>query len=74
MGRPIRYAPNEVRGMLERARTMIQLAPEGLADVVPEPKAGFTRFMRREPLGVVLDGRGLELPVPDRGQQPSCRR
>jgi len=54
MGRPIRYAPNEVRGMLDRARTMIRLAPEGLADVIPEPKAGFNRFIRREPLGVVL--------------------
>ena len=54
MGRPIRYAPNEVRGMLDRARTMIALAPAGLADVVPEPKPGFTRFIRREPLGVVF--------------------
>ena len=54
MGRPVRYAPSEVKGMLDRARTMIALAPEGLADVVPEPKAGFTRFIRREPLGVVL--------------------
>ncbi|MFO1400959.1 MAG: aldehyde dehydrogenase family protein [Steroidobacteraceae bacterium] len=54
MGRPIRYAPSEVKGMLDRARTMIALAPEGLADVVPEAKPGFTRFIRREPLGVVL--------------------
>lgn len=54
IGRPIRYAPNEVRGMLERARYMIAIAPTALADVEPEPKAGFQRFMRREPLGVVL--------------------
>jgi acyl-CoA reductase-like NAD-dependent aldehyde dehydrogenase len=54
MGRPIRYAPNEVKGMLERARTMIALAPAGLADIVPEHKPGFTRCIRREPLGVVL--------------------
>jgi acyl-CoA reductase-like NAD-dependent aldehyde dehydrogenase len=54
MGRPIRYAGNEVRGMLERARYMIDIAPEALADVDAGPKDGFLRFVRREPLGVVF--------------------
>ncbi len=54
MGRPIRYAPNEVRGMLERARHMIAIAPEALADIDVGPKPGFRRFLRREPLGVVF--------------------
>ncbi|RME27736.1 MAG: aldehyde dehydrogenase family protein [Deltaproteobacteria bacterium] len=54
MGRPIRYAPGEIRGFEERARTMLALAPDALADVVPGDKDGFTRFIRREPLGVVL--------------------
>jgi acyl-CoA reductase-like NAD-dependent aldehyde dehydrogenase len=54
MGRPIRYAPNEVRGTLERARYMINIAAEALADVDAGPKEGFRRFVRREPLGVVL--------------------
>ena len=54
MGRPVRYAPNEVRGTLERARHMIAIAPEALADMNPGPKEGFGRFIRREPLGVVL--------------------
>jgi acyl-CoA reductase-like NAD-dependent aldehyde dehydrogenase len=54
MGRPIRYAPNEVRGTLERARYMIAIAPEALADIDVSPKVGFTRFLRREPLGVVF--------------------
>lgn len=54
MGRPIRYAPNEVRGTLERARYMIDIAPRALADIDPGPKPGFRRFIRREPLGVVL--------------------
>ena len=40
--------------MADRARAMIALAPEALADVVPEPIAGFERFVRRMPLGVVL--------------------
>ena len=54
MGRPIRYAPNEVRGTLERARHMIEIAPEAIADIDVGEKAGFTRFLRREPLGVVF--------------------
>jgi acyl-CoA reductase-like NAD-dependent aldehyde dehydrogenase len=54
MGRPVRYSPNEVRGTLERARHMIGIAPGALADVDVGPKPGFTRFLRREPLGVVF--------------------
>jgi acyl-CoA reductase-like NAD-dependent aldehyde dehydrogenase len=54
MGRPSRYAPNEVRGTLERARHMIAIAPKALADIDAGPKEHFTRFIRREPLGVVL--------------------
>jgi acyl-CoA reductase-like NAD-dependent aldehyde dehydrogenase len=54
MGRPIRFSPGEVGGLEERARHMIAIAPESLAQVEPVPRAGFTRFIRREPLGVVL--------------------
>jgi len=54
MGRPLRYTPNEVRGTLERARYMIEIAPEALADLDPGPKPDFRRFVRREPLGVVF--------------------
>ena len=54
MGRPSRYAPNEVRGTLERARHMIAIAPSALADIDAGPKEQFKRFIRREPLGVVL--------------------
>ena len=54
MGRPIRYAPNEVRGTLERARHMIAIAPGALADIDVGMKEGFRRFLRREPLGVVF--------------------
>jgi acyl-CoA reductase-like NAD-dependent aldehyde dehydrogenase len=54
MGRPIRYAPNEVRGTLERARHMIAIAPGALADIDVGRKEGFRRFLRREPLGVVF--------------------
>jgi len=54
MGRPVRYAPNEVRGTLERARHMIAIAPGALADIDVGRKEGFRRFLRREPLGVVF--------------------
>jgi acyl-CoA reductase-like NAD-dependent aldehyde dehydrogenase len=54
MGRPSRYAPNEVRGMLERARHMVAIAGTALADIDAGPKVEFRRFVRREPLGVVF--------------------
>ena len=55
MGRPISYAPNEIRrGFDERARFMIAAAEQALADIRVEAMPGFTRFIRREPLGVVL--------------------
>ncbi|MCA9102601.1 MAG: aldehyde dehydrogenase family protein, partial [Planctomycetales bacterium] len=46
--------PGEIRGFEERARHMIAIADEALADVAVAPREGFTRFVRREPLGVVL--------------------
>jgi acyl-CoA reductase-like NAD-dependent aldehyde dehydrogenase len=54
MGRPIRYGTGEVAGFEERARYMIEIAAETLADVAIEQKQGFQRFIRREPLGVVF--------------------
>jgi acyl-CoA reductase-like NAD-dependent aldehyde dehydrogenase len=53
MGRPIRYAPGEVRGFEERARYMLNVAPEALAAVQPGEKAGFRRQIKRIPLGVI---------------------
>ena len=54
IGRPIAQSPGELRGFEERARYMIEVAPDALADVDAGPKAGFTRFIRREPVGVVF--------------------
>jgi acyl-CoA reductase-like NAD-dependent aldehyde dehydrogenase len=53
MGRPIRHSPGEIRGFEERARFMLQLAPEALAAVQPGDKAGFQRQIKRVPLGIV---------------------
>lgn len=54
MGRPVRYGAGELRGFAERARHMIAIAAEALAPIEPEPKPGFRRYIRREPLGLVL--------------------
>ncbi len=53
MGRPVRYG-GEFRPVEERVRTMIALADEALADIVPPAKDGFKRFIRRDPVGLVL--------------------
>lgn len=54
MGRPIRYSAAEIAGLAERGRYMIDIAPGALRDLTPERKPGVTRFIRREPLGVVF--------------------
>jgi acyl-CoA reductase-like NAD-dependent aldehyde dehydrogenase len=55
MGRPIAHAPNEIRrGFHERVSYLTEIAPEALQDISVEGKSGFERFIRREPLGVVL--------------------
>jgi acyl-CoA reductase-like NAD-dependent aldehyde dehydrogenase len=55
MGRPIAHGPLEIRrGFQERALHMLSIAPNALADVAVEPREGFERFIRRDPLGAVL--------------------
>lgn len=55
IGRPLAQTPFEIRrGFQERAHYMIDIAPRMLADVEVEPRDGFLRFIRHEPLGVVL--------------------
>lgn len=55
MGRPVRYTPNEIlRGAQERARHMMSIAGENLADIAVPQVDGFTKFIRREPVGTVL--------------------
>ena len=55
MGCPIAYTPFEIkRGFAERSSYMISIAERALADIAVEPKEGFNRFIRREPLGTVF--------------------
>lgn len=53
MGRPVRYG-GEFRSFEERVKYMVEIAETALAPLTPEPKAGFTRYIRRDPLGVIL--------------------
>ena len=54
MGRPIQYSSGEVNGVLERGKHMISIAAAALQDIVPSPKEGFQRFIRKEPIGIVF--------------------
>lgn len=55
MGKPLSQARREVDTTLDRAETMLRLAAGALQDEELPPKEGFHRFIRREPLGIVLD-------------------
>src|SRR5213593_4070860 len=55
IGRPVAHTPFEIlRGFRERATYMIDIAAETLADLDVGRDERFRRFIRREPLGVVL--------------------
>ncbi|MXN64701.1 aldehyde dehydrogenase family protein [Stappia sp. GBMRC 2046] len=53
MGRPVRYG-GEMGGVEERTRYMVQIAEAALAPNRYTDKPGFTRYVKREPVGVVL--------------------
>jgi acyl-CoA reductase-like NAD-dependent aldehyde dehydrogenase len=55
IGRPLAHSPGELlRGFRERTGYLAGIAAEALADIPVEKKDGFSRFIRRQPLGVVL--------------------
>ena len=54
MGRPIQYAKGEVAGMIERATYMVEVAEQALAPVELPPIEGFSRYIKREALGVAF--------------------
>jgi acyl-CoA reductase-like NAD-dependent aldehyde dehydrogenase len=54
MGRPIRYG-GEFGGVKERTQYMVEIAEQALKPVMASnPKEGFRRYVKREPLGVVM--------------------
>ena len=53
MGRPVRFG-GEMRGVEERVKHCVATAEASLAPIVPEPKPGFRRMIKRAPLGLVF--------------------
>jgi acyl-CoA reductase-like NAD-dependent aldehyde dehydrogenase len=53
MGRPVRYG-GEKGAAEERVRAIVALADEALKPYYPPEKAGFRRYIAREPLGIVM--------------------
>lgn len=55
MGRPINYTAVEVKTAVKRGSYLNQIAGEVLEQDVPgQTETGFKRYIRREPVGVVL--------------------
>ena len=54
MGRPIRYTPGEINGLLERAKYLCSIAEKTLSPHIIESSQRFQKSIHREPLGVVF--------------------
>lgn len=54
MGRPISYTGIEIKTAVSRARYLLKISDETLADTPGEAEKGFKRFIRKEPVGPVL--------------------
>jgi acyl-CoA reductase-like NAD-dependent aldehyde dehydrogenase len=55
MGKPIAQSLGEVKTTAVRARYLIGIADQALAEVVKPPMTGFDRRVLREPLGVIFN-------------------
>jgi acyl-CoA reductase-like NAD-dependent aldehyde dehydrogenase len=64
MGKPLSQARGEFRGpMRERTLALCDMAEAALADHALPEKTGFRRFIRREPVGTVLDIAAWNYPL-----------
>jgi len=64
MGKPIRQSRAEFeRTMVERTEHLCAVAAEALADELLPAQAGFRRYIRHEPVGVVLDIAAWNYPL-----------
>jgi acyl-CoA reductase-like NAD-dependent aldehyde dehydrogenase len=63
MGKPLSQSQGEVNGMIARAEHMMAIAEDALADEAVPDTPGFTRYIRHEPLGVVLDIAAWNYPL-----------
>ncbi len=63
MGKPLTQSRGEVNRMIERAEYMTSIAEKTLADEDVPKLPGFRRYIRHEPLGVVLDIAAWNYPL-----------
>jgi len=63
MGKPIAQARGEVDTAIDRAEQTITMAADILADDTAPDSPGFERYVRHEPLGVVLDIAAWNYPL-----------
>ena len=54
MGRPIAYTAKEITTAVARGEYMLKISQDALADTPGEPQEGFSRYIRKVPLGPVL--------------------
>ncbi len=63
MGKPISQSMNEIKGMIHRAEVCCELAEDALKGITFPEANGLRRFIKREPLGVVLDIAAWNYPL-----------
>ena len=63
MGKPITQSMSEVTGMIHRADVCCTLAEDALKNITLTEADGLRRFIKREPLGVILDIAAWNYPL-----------
>ena len=54
MGRPIAYTAKEITTAVARGEYLVRMSQEALGDTPGEAEAGYKRYIRKVPVGVVL--------------------
>jgi acyl-CoA reductase-like NAD-dependent aldehyde dehydrogenase len=63
MGKPITQSINEIAGMIHRSDVCCTLAEDALKNITLAETDGLRRFIKREPLGVILDIAAWNYPL-----------
>ena len=63
MGKPVSQSRNEVKGMIHRSDVCCTLAEDALKNITLTEADGLRRFIKREPLGVILDIAAWNYPL-----------
>lgn len=54
MGRPIAYTAKEISTAVTRGEYLIKMSGDALRATPGQPESGFKRYIKKEPIGVVL--------------------